>query len=154
MASLKKIVDEMRTLCTAHDEVRTFEYGEVLQIIKSNSVEYTGVFMNCNQSNYDPNQNKTTLVIDLLVMDRVFKGWSNVLDVENQTHLIVQDLIGVIWHAPVWQQYGVIRSISPAVKFRDRTADLVTGWGVTINFELVHDYGYCDVPINGYTYTE
>lgn len=144
----------MQTLCEAHDEVRSFEYGEVLQIIKSNSVEYTGVFMNCIQSNFDPNQNKTTLVIDLLVMDKVFKGWANVLDVENQTHLIIQDLIGIIWRAPVWQQYGVLKSISIANKFRDRSSDLLTGWGVTINFELFVEYGYCNAPVTGYTYTE
>ena len=152
LTSLKKITNEMKVLCDAHPQIKSFHYGEFLDIIKSDSIEYTTTMMNCIQSNFDPDRNTTTLVLDVMVMDKIYKDRSNNNDVENTTLLILRDLVGVIWRSPRWQELGTWSSISIASKFIEKGADVVTGWGCSITIDVVDGYGYCDTPVSGYNF--
>jgi hypothetical protein len=153
MSSLKEVISEMSALCEAHKQIRTFEYGEFLEIIKSKTVEYPIVMMNVVQGPMDPSTNRDTLVIELMVMDKIYKSRENNTDVENTTRLIMRDIIGVMWHSDRWQALGEFSGVPLPQKFLEKGADVVTGWGASINFDLRLGYGYCDIPIDsGYNF--
>ena len=152
LTSLKEIINEFETLCLAHDEIKTFEYGDFLDIIKSNQIEYTAAMLNCSQFTPDPENKTISYVFDLLVMDKTFKDNSNVVDVENQTALILSDLAMVINYSDRWQSLGIYNTPAPAFKYREKGADVVTGWGLSFIFNAIVETGLCDLPITGYDY--
>lgn len=151
-ASLKIIDNELGLLCEAHNQINQYKYGEFLDILKSNTLEYTVAMMNCIQIQHDPSSNRTTYVLDLIVMDKIYKDRSNNNDVENQTSLILSDLIAVIFLSPRWQSLGEWSSVAPAYKFIEKGADVVTGWGVTVNFVVTGPVGYCVDNFENYNF--
>lgn len=151
--SIKKLIKELQDLTAAHNQIKTFEYGDFLTIIKKN-IDYTCVMANVSNATNRTSQNLINLSVDLFVCDKTLKGDENKVTVENNTLQILNDLLGVISYSPRWQDFGVVTTSTPYRKYYDRTADVVTGWSATITFEVIHKNGFCDVPIFDYDYDQ
>ena len=151
--TIKQLIKELQELTAAHNQVKTFEYGDFLTILKRR-VDYTCVMANVSNATYRQGSNLINLQLDLFVADKTLKGDENKIDVENNTQQILNDLLGVITRSARWQEFGYVTSDIPERKYYDRTPDVVTGWNATISLEIIHKNGFCDVPIFNYDYDQ
>lgn len=148
--TILQIDQELRELTNAHNQVKSYYYGDFLSILKK-SIEYTCVMANISNASRVSDQ-LVRLNVDLFVCDKTLKGDENKLYVENETLQILIDLCNVIAYAPKWQEFGVV-TVNPSFrKYYDRTADVVTGWSTTFSVDIISPIGYCDLPIFGYNY--
>ena len=144
------IVRELKTLANAHGQVKTFKYGQFLDVIKDTTIDYALCHANIRSAN--KNENSNVIQIELSLMDKTRGDDSNLFDVESNTYQIFIDLFNIISYSPRWQNLGVVNSSSAPQKFLNRGADVVTGWGAVIQFEIYEGLGFCDVPVYGYDY--
>lgn len=144
------IVRELETLANAHGQVKTFKYGQFLDVIKDTTIDYALCHANIRSAN--KNENSNVIQIELSLMDKTRGDDSNLFDVESNTYQIFIDLFNIISYSPRWQTLGVVNSSSAPQKFLNRGADVVTGWGAVIQFEIYEGLGFCDVPVYGYDY--
>lgn len=148
--SILKLTNELRILSEAHNQVQTFEDGEFLEVIKKDVIDYTLVHVNIRTSNKQEKIN--TYLIELSVMDKTMTDDTNEIDVSSNTHQIWTDLYNIITYSPRWQEIGVAEGTPNPQKFRNKGADVVTGWSGIISIDIYEDAGYCDVPVTGYDY--
>ena len=147
---LRKIIQETREFFEAHDQVTTFRYGEFLDIIKEEEIKYTLAHLNVR--NGSVNDLVNTFQLEVTIMDKTFDDNRNIDFVESNTHQIWVDFYNVIRNSPRWQCIGTVISQANPQKFRHKGADVVTGWGGIISFEIYQDSGYCDIPALSYDY--
>lgn len=145
-----KIVQEVETLADAHDQVQTFKYGEFLDIIKTDVIDYALVHLNIRQATRG--EQSIIYNLELSVMDKTFKDISNINNVESNTLQVWNDLYNIIAYSPRWQEIGVINTVANPQKFRHKGDDEVTGWGGNILLEVYDEVGFCDVPVTDYDY--
>ena len=148
--TILQIDQELRELTNAHNQVKSYYYGDFLSILKK-SIEYTCVMANISNASRVSDQ-LVRLNLDLFVCDKTLKGDENKLYVENQTLQILIDICNVIAYAPKWQSFGVVTVNPNFRKYYDRTADIVTGWSGTFSIDIKSPIGYCDLPIFNYNY--
>lgn len=148
--SILKIINEFEDICLAHDQVKSFRYGEFLDIIKSDVIDYTLCHLNIRQATRG--EQSISYVLEFSVMDKTFKDISNINYVESNTLQIWNDIYNIVAYSPRWQDIGTVNTTSNPQKFRHRGDDEVTGWGGTILLEVYDEVGFCDVPVTGYDY--
>ena len=149
---LKILINEVKTLSLAHDQVRSFRYGLFLDVITESAIDYTLVHLYVRQA---PKSNDSkTFILELAVMDRVDEGNKNLVDVESNTLQIWQDIYDAIQYSPRWQDVGVIDTNVIAQKFLHKGKDRVTGWGADIPLEIYGGAGYCESPFFGYDFND
>jgi len=151
--TIKQLIKELQDLTAAHNQVKSFEYGDFLTILKR-KVDYTCVMANVSNATYRQGSNLINLQLNLFVADKTLKGDENKIDVESNTQQILNDLLGVITRSARWQEFGYVTTDIPEQKYYDRTPDVVTGWNATISLEIIHKNGFCDVPIFNYDYDQ
>lgn len=151
VTTILKLRNELEILCNAHDQIRTFKYGEFLDIIEEDDIEYLLAHLNIRLGT--KNLKSTVFQMEFSVMDRTIEGNENINYVESNTMQVLQDIYNIMSYSPRWQDMGVITTPSTPQKFRHKGADVVTGWTHVIQFEYYEmDAGYCDVPVTGYDY--
>lgn len=151
ITTILKLSNELEALCDSHDQLRTFRYGEFLDIIKESDIQYSLAHLNIRLAT----KNEKSIVFQLLfsVMDSTTEGNENIDYVESNMLQVWTEIYNIIAYSPRWQEMGVVTTPSTPQKFRHKGADVVTGWGGTILFEYYEDNaGYCDVPVTGYDY--
>jgi hypothetical protein len=96
----------------------------------------------------------TNLIVNVIVCDQVAKDHSNLDEVESDTLQILHDLYKVVRNAENWQRVLIVTRASAAVKFRDATPDEVAGWQMQLSVKMAETSGLCDIPLDGYSFTD
>jgi hypothetical protein len=151
--SLIRIQKELKELCEAHGQVRTYRDGLFLDVIKESAIEYTLAHSYIRQA--PTTNNSTGYLIEFSVMAKVNKKTDANNDyVRSNTLEIWKDIFNVIQYSERWQAFGVVDGTVIPQLFESKGLDRVTGWGGNIPFIIEGDLGFCDVPIFGYDYGE
>jgi hypothetical protein len=148
--SLKQIIAEVKAISDAHLQLRSFRYGDVLDILKGERIEYACLFMNV--SNATINNASVQLVVELLAMDKTFKDDKNKVDVENTMLRVINDISNVMNYSNRWNVFSDVLTSRPSRKYYDNYADVVTGWGMTVTIDVYNQNGICDLPLVDYDY--
>lgn len=144
--TLKGVIDDLETLCTAHKQVNSFYEGEsILDIYEDNNITHTSVLAIAQSASFNPTN--ITVIIQLACVDKVLKGNDNALEISNNTLLILGDLINYINQNDSWR-YARIIGTPTATKLRERSQDVVNGWIVSLSIRMIKDNGVCNVPIS------
>jgi hypothetical protein len=148
--SLKQIIAEVKAISDAHLQLRSFRYGDVLDILKGERIEYACLFMNV--SNATINNASVQLVVELLAMDKTFKDDKNKVDVENTMLRVINDISNVMNYSNRWNIFSDVLTSRPSRKYYDNYADVVTGWGMTLTIDVYNQNGICDLPLVDYDF--
>jgi len=149
--SLKQLIREVELLTEAHQQMKSFRYGDILDILKGSKIDYACMFMNVSNVTFPDNSIQFT--VELLAMDKTTKDDLNKLDVENTMLHVINDFVNVMRYSDRWQSfYNDIIFGSPSRKYYDNFADVVTGWGLTITLDVYNSQDICDLPIINYNY--
>jgi hypothetical protein len=133
--------------------MKSFRYGDILDILKGSKIDYACMFMNVSNASYGDGSVQVT--VELLAMDKTTKDDLNKLDVENTMMHVINDFKNVMRYSDRWQSfYNDIIFGSPARKYYDNFADVVTGWGLTITLDILDLDGICILPIVDYDYEQ
>jgi hypothetical protein len=150
--TIKQLIREVSDIALHQKQIKSFDYGEPLILIKKRTVKYAALWMNISVSSFD--EKKTTFNIEFFCMDRVNKDDRNKVDVENTTSRILRDIYNIIRFSTRWQDFGELVQSVQNQKYYDYTADRVTGWGQTISFNVWNTDCFADLPMGDYDFNQ
>lgn len=148
--SLKQIIYETSVLIDAHVQLRSFYYGDLLDIIKIGSIDYASCFLSINSASN--NANFETFNLELFVFDILASDDSNRTDIENTTKRILNDLITVIRYSTRWNDFSEVLSDVSELKYYDNLQDRVCGWGATLQLKVYSNDCLIGLPIDDYDF--
>jgi len=96
----------------------------------------------------------TTLQLNIICVDQVAEGQTNLKEVESDTLQTLHDIYKVLKFSPNWQEFCVVSSCSVPLKFKDSCPDVVAGWQATLTMKLIETVGLCDIELQDYDTTE
>jgi hypothetical protein len=148
--SLKQIIYETSVLTDAHVQLRSFYYGDLLDIIKIGAIDYATCFLSINSASN--NANFETFNLELFVFDILASDDSNRTDIENTTKRILNDLITVIRYSTRWNNFSEVLSDVSELKYYDKLQDRLSGWGCTIQLKVYSNDCLVGLPIDDYDF--
>lgn len=148
--SLKQIIYETNVLVDAHIQLRSFYYGDLLDIIKIGSIDYASCFLSINSASN--NANFETFNLELFVFDILASDDSNRTDIENTTKRILNDLITTIRYSNRWNDFSEVLTDVSELKYYDKLQDRVSGWGCTIQLKVYRNDCLVGLPIDDYDF--
>ena len=148
--SLKQIIYETSVLADAHVQLRSFYYGDLLDIIKIGAIDYATCFLSINSASN--NANFETFNLELFVFDILSSDDSNRTDIENTTKRILNDLITVIRYSTRWNNFSEVLSDVSELKYYDKLQDRLSGWGCTIQLKVYSNDCLVGLPIDDYDF--
>jgi hypothetical protein len=149
--SINQLREELKALATAHGQINSFHWGDLLEAISVTPVQYP--LMACYYSGATVTDNTTPLSLVIVIADKTGKGQreDNLNDTESDTAQVCRDLFNVLNKSRRWQAIGRVESAS-AEKFMEGTADEIAGHVLTIQFTLFDTNSVCDLPIFDYDF--
>ena len=150
--SLKQIIYETSVLVDAHVQLRSFHYGDLLDIIKKGRIDYTSCFLSINNAVNNPFFE--TITLELFVFDILAEDDSNRTDIENTTKRILNDLITTIRYSNRWNNFSEVLSDVTELKYYDNLQDRLSGWGGTIQLKIYSKDCLVGLPIDGYDFDQ
>jgi hypothetical protein len=148
--SLKQIIYETNVLVDAHVQLRSFYYGDLLDIIKIGAIDYASCFLSINSASN--NANFETFNLELFVFDILATDDSNRTDIENTTKRILNDLITVIRYSTRWNDFSEVLTDVPQLKYYDNLQDRLSGWGATLQLKVYRNDCLVGLPIDDYDF--
>jgi hypothetical protein len=148
--SLKQIIYETNVLADAHIQLRSFYYGDLLDIIKIGAIDYASCFLSINSASN--NANFETFNLELFVFDILASDDSNRTDIENTTKRILNDLITTIRYSNRWNDFSEVLNDVSELKYYDKLQDRLSGWGCTIQLKVYRNDCLVGLPIDGYDF--
>jgi hypothetical protein len=148
--SLKQIIYETNVLVNAHIQLRSFYYGDLLDIIKIGRIDYASCFLSINSASN--NANFETFNLELFVFDILAADDSNRTDIENTTKRILNDLITTIRYSTRWNDFSEVLNDVNELKYYDKLGDRLSGWGATIQLKVYRNDCLVGLPIDGYDF--
>lgn len=148
--SLKQIIYETNVLVDAHVQLRSFYYGDLLDIIKIGAIDYATCFLSINSASN--NANFETFNLELFVFDILASDDSNRTDIENTTKRILNDLITTIRYSTRWNDFSEVLNDVSELKYYDKLQDRLSGWGCTIQLKVYSNDCLLGLPIDGYDF--
>ncbi len=148
--SLKQIIYETNVLINAHVQLRSFYYGDLLDIIKIGSIDYASCFLSINSASN--NANFETFNLELFVFDILASDDSNRTDIENTTKRILNDLITTIRYSNRWNDFSEVLTDVTELKYYDNLQDRLSGWGATLQLKVYSNDCLIGLPIDGYDF--
>ena len=149
-ATIKKIDRELRELAEAHLQINQYFYGPFLDVYESNNVKHTSLIANVTDATID--RNFVTLRLGLMVCDKIDDAKLIDSYVDSDTLQVMNDLIKVITTSARWQKYGIVSDSTAVQNFTQKGGSVLNGWFCQLNLKIKNDNGYCDLPIDNYTY--
>lgn len=150
--SLKQIIYETNVLVDAMIQLRSFHYGDLLDIIKKGRIDYASCFLSVN--NASNNASFETLTMELFVFDILAEDDSNRTDIENTTKRILNALITTIRYSNRWNSFCEVTADVSELKYYDNLQDRLAGWGGTIQLRVFANDCLTGLPIDGYNFNE
>jgi hypothetical protein len=148
--SLKQIIYETNVLVNAHVQLRSFYYGDLLDIIKIGRIDYASCFLSINSASN--NANFETFNLELFVFDILAADDSNRTDIENTTKRILNDLITTIRYSTRWNDFSEVLNDVSELKYYDKLQDRLSGWGCTIQLKVYSNDCLVGLPIDDYDF--
>lgn len=148
--SLKQIIFEVNVLVDAHVQLRSFYYGDLLDIIKIGAIDYASCFLSINSASN--NANFETFNLELFVFDILASDDSNRTDIENTTKRILNDLITTIRYSNRWNDFSEVLTDVSELKYYDKLQDRVSGWGCSLQLKVYSNDCLVGLPIDGYDF--
>ena len=148
--SLKQIIYETNVLVNAHIQLRSFYYGDLLDIIKIGRIDYASCFLSINSASN--NANFETFNLELFVFDILAADDSNRTDIENTTKRILNDLITTIRYSTRWNDFSEVLNDVSELKYYDKLQDRLSGWGCTIQLKVYSNDCLVGLPIDDYDF--
>jgi hypothetical protein len=149
--SKKQLSEEILSLVTTHSQLKTCLEGDLLDLIKSNDIEYAAFFFSC--SNVRNETSYLTYQVDMFVFDILEDGDENRSDIENTTLQVLNDIVDVMNYAPRWQQFCETNISVDELKYYDKL-DRLSGWGCRLDIRTFRESGYCFTPFVGYDFKQ
>lgn len=150
--TLRQIDAALDKVAAGHLQVADYFWGDWQDSYSEREQKYPAVVCNV-PPNLDFSK-ITKLQLNIICVDQVRKGNENLKEVESDTLQILHDFYRILKHAPNWKDFCVVASCTVPIKFKDKAPDDVAGWQATLSLKLIESEGLCDLPMDGYDYSD
>lgn len=138
-----QIIDDLRDLSVAHEQINSFGFGDITQLTMDietkQSPIYTKLYVVPNDTILA--QNQLTYNFQIIVADRLKDDYSNQRDVMNDTLEIMKDVFTFLYLSEYESEWDA--SVEP---FLERFEDVLAGWTMSLTLTQPFDYNRCNVP--------
>lgn len=147
--TINQINAELNSLANAHKQINSYFWGDFLRAYKETQLDYP--LMCCFITpTVQFNKNVSTVPINILVCDKIYKAFDNLNDVESDMLDLSNQIYQIIRQHPRWQELGVVVSASIPTKFIDQGGDEVAGYVMQVNFKFKNEVCFDNLPLNDY----
>jgi len=141
--TLNQVLNLIESISNNHAQVNLYNFGQDTEISAKEQERYPLVWADVKDSNIE---NYTLhLTIDLMVLDIIKSYNFNEKDILSDTLSIAQDIYAQL-ASYEYQDYFILDTNVQLVVMREALPDLVNGWKMTLNFQLMQDRNRCQVP--------
>jgi len=138
-----QIIDDLRDLSVAHEQINSFGFGDITQLTMDietkQSPIYTKLYVVPNDTVLA--QNQLTYNFQVIVADRLKDDYSNQRDVMNDTLEIMKDVFTFLYLSEYESEWDA--TVEP---FLERFEDVLAGWTMSLTLTQPFDYNRCNVP--------
>lgn len=138
-----QIIDDLRDLSVAHEQINSFGFGDITQLTMDietkQSPIYTKLYVVPNDTVLA--QNQLTYNFQIIVADRLKDDYSNQRDVMNDTLEIMKDVFTFLYLSEYESEWDA--TVEP---FLERFEDVLAGWTMSLTLTQPFDYNRCNVP--------
>lgn len=149
--TLRQLDQEFALIAASHQQLADYFWGDWADSFEGRAQKYPALVVNV-PTPVTFERVTTVLPINIIVADQVKQDQSNLKEVESDTLQILHDLYQLLRSSPNWNAFGVIKTASVPIKFKDKSPDEVAGWQLTINLKMIDTRGLCDLPFTGYDF--
>jgi hypothetical protein len=151
--TLNQVLQRIKTLATAHKQIKNFYYGNVVDFLAAKTTLYPSCFLQDLPGTIDPAGKQLTINFRMFLLDLVQVSADtkqNEQDVQSDTLSIAMDLIAQIDYSGYadWK----IGSGIPTQFVQEEMDDMVAGITVDISIITPWDKNVCAVPANSFTF--
>ena len=150
-----QIIQELKDFATKHEQINSFGNGDLWEVIEHNQLaDFNYPLLWVKDGATSSSNRLITWNFDVLCMGVVQKDEKDENDVKSDTSQILFDLVSYFEQKTNVSDYGSKWTMVQIVKngnmnsFTERFEDELTGWTMTVGFEIPNDYNNCDLPIN------
>lgn len=147
--TVNQINAELNSVATAHKQIHSYFWGDFLRAFKEKDLNYP--LMCCYIT---PtvlfNKNVSTVPINILLCDKIYKDWRNLNDVESDMLDLANQVYQILRLHPKWQALGTVVSANVPTKFIDQGGDEVAGFVMTLNFKFKNAVCFDNLPLENY----
>lgn len=162
MITYKNLFDVFEDIATKHYQIQKLEKGELsdVDIEKMDATNFPLLFVEPESNTIDVGT--LTYTVNVFVMDVLFDD-QDVVDIYNNTHLILQDIVAefkqalssssfinstaIEQRANDKYEYTIQLPIT-TTPFTQRFGNLVTGWYASFSISVYNTNNLCDAPIS------
>jgi hypothetical protein len=142
MITRRQLKELFKNIAESHKQINSFGWGDVPEILSRQDHIYPLMMVTPSDVINEQGQIKHTYIIS--VADRLKKDISNQVDVDNDTHQIMSDLIAIFYNIDYLNlSVELPLNITP---FKNIDPQDVIGWYGTFNLIVDENYDYCAVP--------
>jgi len=152
-ASLEKLKVEFNEFFLAHEQVKSFHWGDLLDFYASNQVRHSTVVIQPIRLS-EISRTKVTVQLLVTVADRVATRKFNLDEVHSDSVLILSDLVDTMNVSQRWRSFITGATSGDAQLFENRTGDLVAGAVMTINVTVTNISDLCAIPLDDYDFDQ
>jgi hypothetical protein len=146
MLTLNRLITEVRTFQTNHDELNTWIFGDPWEAEAQHEVQYPLLFGMIQPSPISGS--KETLSISFTICDREKTNKENTLNVLSVCKQIANDLVTYFRKEEFTDFFKIDEDII-FEPFVESFPDVCAGWTFTVNFNQPFDWNLCGVPYTG-----
>lgn len=151
--TLRQLDTAFEDIAKSHIQLKDYFWGEWADSFESRAQKYACMVVNVPPP-FTFERVTTVIPVNIIVADQVKTDQSNLKDVESDTFGILQDIQRVIRSSQNWNDFCVIKQMTGAVKFKDKSPDEVAGWQMTVYLKMIDSRGLCELPLIGYDFTK
>jgi hypothetical protein len=153
MLTLNQIVQRIKTICEAHEQINTFVFGDIDDKLRQDIV-YPAVFMPYPTTNIQGVDKLDSC--NLFIMDRMIVGGGSIdstyneLEVTSDTRSIAEDLLAQFLYQkfdPIWN----VQRNATIVPLNEADPDYLAGVQLSFTIKSPYTADRCQVPTT-YTY--
>ena len=155
MLSYEKIILLSQEFATNHQQINEFGNGDLWEVVQHNKFQdftYPLLWMQDNGSVV--NGNLLSFNFQVFAIDQVLNGERNENFVKSNMHKILLDYLAYFTQTKFYDLNDVrilfkILQNGNFQSFTERFDDTLTGWNMSVTFNIPFDYNACNIPTIG-----
>lgn len=148
MKSLKELVNDIETFCTAHQMIKTFKYGDFN--VLNDDKDFKPVQVECYPTTAN-NAGKTfTTGLDVAFLDKCKDDFSNLLNIHSKTLEAANDLINTFVNGDeslIAVRFTYTVELTNFEPITSEKNNRLHGWLVSFEVSQFNNQDGCNVPI-------
>lgn len=148
--TLNQVKKDIQEIATQHRQINSFFWGDFLDAISRDAVDYTLLVATVQPGNIG--DNFIDMNLQLICCDKYNEdSYTQTDEVHSDTQRILHDIY-ITFKQTKLEQYIDINGEATITPFINRGHDITAGWTMDLNLRVYSDENWCGIPYDTYDF--